>query len=538
MRDPDFASAVARIAGVTALALTVAACGGGGEGSAAPPSPPVAAPASGLYAWLIKAEGSTASADAAKKGLSLVHPTQRDVEVQVEPASAVITDVKPIAAGRVDATAARVDALETEGLLYIIGGDVRYLPLRANGEAPAQRVQRARSTSACAFVLDAIDHGSLGRSRFVVSTAGADGRCDTADDGNAEVRLDPALGPVLAPWVGPAPLAVMRDPRTLAPRGWLTPTESRPLEGAAVALRPSGDPWTRAVMATLRSVLVESAAGLAAVDFDADGKATERTLPALGGAGWQPIGFDGRHYFVYRNDGTPSAPSWAVWRIDRVTLSSVTMAAGTGRIVLSAMGEEVLYLSVAGVDRFELRRLPKAVPGVSQLIESGPSSASETSYFQVIASAHRVHLLWRVRGSGNAALQTSVELVDESGQVLYRGVDGSSLGAAPAARIDLERSENRSRFMFIEGFGARLYGDATLVSYDATTRTATRLGALPGRAVFGDDLVFVGVVPSSPVLDAGFASRSVAGVIQSAGTRVFTVEPGRAASLVIATQTR
>ena len=101
----------------------------------------------------------------------------------------------------------------------VVGGDVRRVPLLADGTAPLGRVQRARSTSACRFVIEAVNHVAPEQSRFIASTAGADGRCDSADDGRAEVRLDTTLGLIVTPLSAAAPLALLRDPGTLTPNG-------------------------------------------------------------------------------------------------------------------------------------------------------------------------------------------------------------------------------------------------------------------------------------------------------------------------------
>ena len=75
------------------------------------------------------------------------------------------------------------------------------------------------------------------------------------------------------------------------------------------------------------------------------------------------------------------------------------------------------------------------------------------------------------------------------------------------------------------------FGDATLVSYDSVGRSATRVGQLPGSAEFGGDVVFANVVAGPTAPAAGFASRSISGVVQASGTRVFTFDPATAGSL-------
>src|SRR5271166_3639011 len=81
------------------LLLGLAACGGGsGSGG----TTPAAAPTSGSYAWVLKAQGPTSALSYA---LSLVHPSLPGVEWVIEYGSSVVTDSRPIASGSVDATA-------------------------------------------------------------------------------------------------------------------------------------------------------------------------------------------------------------------------------------------------------------------------------------------------------------------------------------------------------------------------------------------------------------------------------------------------
>lgn len=157
--------------------------------------------------------------DALKYGLSLVRTANADTGFVVELRSSAVTDGRLVTSGSVDAKALRASSLQPAYLVYVAGGDVRSVPTQADGTATD--VQRAGSTSACRFVLDAIDYATTQNSRFIVSTAGADGQCDTADDGRAAVRLSATLGVVVAPIAGEQLLDVVRDPFSLAPRGWI-----------------------------------------------------------------------------------------------------------------------------------------------------------------------------------------------------------------------------------------------------------------------------------------------------------------------------
>mgnify|MGYP003339597983 CR=1 FL=1 len=148
-----------RLASASACAAMLAllsACGGGGggDGSPAPAPAPVPVPTTGTYGWLLKAEGGTS---ALKYGLSLVHPSQPSAEFVVESASDAVTDAKVLNQGNRGSDGRSLTGLTSYALVYIVGGDVRRVPLVANGSAPRTLVQRAQSTSACRITIEAAD---------------------------------------------------------------------------------------------------------------------------------------------------------------------------------------------------------------------------------------------------------------------------------------------------------------------------------------------------------------------------------------------
>ena len=512
--------------------LVLSACGGGGGGGDTPASGvnPAPTPTTGTYVWLLKAEGQT---DNLKFALSLVHPQDTGTEVLIEPASAAVTDAKLVSTASVDVSNLRTGALDPYALVYIVGGDVRRVPLRANGSAPLGRVARAASTSACRFVLDGVDHVNPERSRFVVSTAGADGQCDTPDDARAEVRLDASLGLIYTPLTGGFPLALLRDASSLAPTAWLLPSQVLPWAGGSggpAPYRASTDPVARVVQSGLRSALAESTSGLSLLNVAADGTVAETRLFSVTTTGWQSMGFDAQNHYVFRNGGNVVSPTWTLLRIARTVGTVTQLGSGVGQISLASMGTEVLYATILVGSNVETRRFLKAVPNQSTLLDSGPQASS---FSTVLASASGVHLFWRIMGLGTASPSYAIEMVNETSNVpLYSStVGGFSLGLLEAGSLDFNSSESRSRFVFAEGYGQRFFGDATLVSYDAPSRTATRVGVLPGTAEFGQDYVFANVLGGPASLGAGFASRSINGVVQASGTRVFTFDAAVANSL-------
>jgi hypothetical protein len=512
------------------MAWGLAACGGGGgggdAGSGGGVTPP-ATPSSGTYAWVLRAEGRT---DALRYALSLVHPQDSATEVPIEAASASVTDARLVATGSLDSTTQQSGALEPYALVYIVGGDVRRVPLRANGQAPLSRVNRAGTSSACRFVVEAVDHANPERSRFIVATAGADGQCSTSDDGRGEVRLDASQGIVFTPLGADAPLAVLRDASTLAPSAWLQATQVQPWAPpqSALVFRPAANPVQRVLQAAPRTLLVESASGVSVLEVGADNRVAETAIPAMAGTGWQGVGHDPTHFFAFRNGGTEANPSWTVQRVSRANPLATTLATGAGQVTLASMGQEVLYATVLGSSTVQTLRLPKAVPNAFTTVDSGNPS---TQFTTVITGGSDVHLLWRITGLNTGTPVYTVQMVNESGTVLYTGNGGFSLGLADAGRIDFRRSESRTRFLFAENYGNRLFGDAALVVYDSNARATTRVGQLPGSNEFGADLVFANALMGPTAAAGGFAARSISGVVQASGARIFSFDPAVANSL-------
>lgn len=513
------------------VSCLLAACGSGGD---SPTTADTSYPSSGTYAWVLRAEGATSNP---RYALSLVHPAAADTELLIEPANAAVSDVKLVASASVDATAQQTGTLQPYALVYIVGGDVRRVPLTADGTSPAAAVRRAGTTSACSFLVDAVDHAAPERSRFIVSTAGADGVCNTTDDGRAELRLDATLGLVITPLSTDAPLATLRDPATLAPRGWLLPTLTQLWAGGSTAFRSSGNPVNRVLLSAPRTALVESAGGLSLLQFDAAGAAADMAVTGLSAStGWQAAGFDAQWFFVWRNSGSADTGTWQLVRISRSSGAATQLGSGNGLLALGTAGTDVVYATLITSTSVELRRFLKAVPGQVSVLDSGPVASS---FFSMLTSASGAHLRWRVTNLNTSTPAYAILLEDEAGTTLYTaGAGAFQIGLAEATRVSFNNSESRTRFLFVEGYGARYFGDATLVTYDAAARAAIRVGALPGNAAFGSDFVFANVTVGPVAPGAGFASRSIGGVLQAAGARIFTFDPASANSLRFTTTQR
>ncbi len=526
------------------LAAGLAGCGGGGGGDAGgngdvPPS-------SGPYAWVLKAQGPTTSLT---YGLSLVSPSKPDTEYLVEYGSAVLTDTRVVSTGTVDAVNSKTGSLQPHALVYIVGGDVRRVPLQANGKLPSTLVQRAHSTTACRFLSDsvdrplgdAIDYATPENSRFVVTTAGPDGQCGTADDGTAEVRLSATDGVVFTASSGGTLLGMFRDAATLAPRGWIF---SRGVSywgsgagGATSAvLRPDTSPAYRSVVQAAPTLaLMDDGTQLSVVDFSTGTKPSETLLDtaATGGGGWLGIGFDTNAFYAYRNTGNGATAQWSVLKVTRDAPHATVLATAAGQVSVASMGTSLLYVTALASGGNTLLAVSKSIGVPAQALESTPPSTLTT----VQTSASGVHELWRIVNIGTAALNYQIEFIDETGLRLYTTSAGGYPIAAPDAQVmRFDTSESRNRFVFASGYGSRAFGDAQLMGFDASTHQPLTYGVLPGSATFGTDTVYAGAVGGPTSAMGGFAARSVDGSILPNGAQVFSFDFATAGSLKFATQ--
>ena len=513
---------------VAALACSaVSACGGGGGGGSGSPGA-ATFPGSGAYSWILKASGAT---NALQFALSVVHPSKPDTEYIVEFGSSVVTDAHLVASGSVDTAARRAAGLQPSFLAYIVGGDVRSLPLQADGTAPANRVQRARSTTACRFVISAIDYAQPTRSRFIVSTAGADGQCGTSDDGRAEVAFDATMAVSFTPITGEAPLDVVRDPQTLAPRGWIYSREVA-LWGSTppvtFATRAAAAPAvTSVVSSTYDAALVDDGTQLALQALPGGTTVNETLLDAgiTGGGGWSVIGYDADAFYVYRNGGTTFSSTWTVLRVARGAPAATLLATGTGLVSFASMGTTVLYLTVFTANDNRLVHVDKSAGIVGQDV------SSTTTLVSMQTSAAGVHQAWTVTGVGSPSPSYRVDMVDETGQVLYTAPEGFPLNVVDAATVGFDQSESRTAFLFASGYNARAFGDATLVTYDAAAKTAYVAGMLPGAATFGNDFVYSNAMGGPTTFGLAYVARSTSGIVQTAGSQVLTFRTDAANTL-------
>jgi len=491
------------------------------------------APLSGIYAYALTSQGA---GNAPTLGISLVHPSIPTIQFVIEPATSAVADVRLVSSGSVAVSSMTISNIQPFALLYIVGGDVRRLPLVANGIAPLSQVTKAGSTNACKFLVDGNDYATPTNSRYIVSTAGADGICGTADDDQAEVTLDTAGGVHVGPRgnYSPAPvIGMQRESATLAPAYWIVGSGLNSWKPSEVIIfRLPGEPmFTGPVVQTSNSFVTTYGNQLSVVDFDgAAGPVAETKLDATvtAGTGWQSIGFDSNNYYVYIN----ASGSWTILKITRSSPQATLLATGIGQIEFAAMGTNLLYATVASSSGNLLYSFDKSTGSGNIMSNNGSSGIS-----MVLTSGYGVHQMWTISGL-NAVPSYNIDMIDESGHILYTGNGGFVMNLADAATIDLDNSESRSQFVFATGYGALEYGNANLISYDAATQVVTTLGTIPSSAAFGANQVYASIIGSSSGFMAGFADGISSGSLLNTGASLYSVNVGVPGSMTFTTSSK
>jgi len=287
------------------------------------------------------------------------------------------------------------------------------------------------------------------------------------------------------------------------------------------------------VATAYNAALMDDGTQLSVLAFPSGATPTETLLDAAktGGGGWVGIGYDADNFYAYRNAG---GSSWVVAEMRRAPASVTLLASGSGKVGVASMGHSLLYVNIVADSGNSLLAISKTAGVPVQTIESTPASTLST----VQTSANGVHELWRVVNIGTQAVNYTVAMIDELGNTLYStSAGGFPMAMAEPASLNFAVSENRSLFLFAVGFGNRAFGDAALVGYDTAAKAATTFGNLPGSGQFGTDAVYALAMGGPGSFMAGYAARSSAGTVQSAGAVVLTFSAGVAGSLLATSST-
>ena len=485
-----------------AALVTLTACGGGGSGGTGgsptpvPVNPIATFPMTGAYQRLFTAEGPNT---ALRTGLSLIHPNDRSVEYQIESTNANVTDSLVIRAGTVDVSTRKVSNLIADAVVYIVGGNVKRIPLAATGADPKAAIQEAGVTTLCEFVaesnsvtLQGSDFATPLSSTYFASTKGTDGVCGSADDGQAAVTFTPAGKPLVtvvdtsAGGLGRV-LATLRNPATLKPsatvygRAVVVSQPSRVVYSLASATSPA---ITKMVDVSVDLLVGEMNNRLAVVSVD--GQSTQLDATVTAGTGWESAGFDSNNFYVFRNSASISNFSISTWklvRISRVSPTATVLASGSGNLAAAAMGVNAIFATVLSSNGYSLNKISKTTPGLPTVLQA----ASVNLLSAVSASSLGTHMVMRTNVVNGAVSRTTIDLVDEVSNVVVHSQENASIfDLIRPDFLDLNNSVETTGFAFLGGFSntAGSLG-ASLIAYNANNKSVTKIGQLPNTAEFG-----------------------------------------------------
>ena len=506
------------------LLLALQGCGGGGDSAGAPggssggssggsTTPVVTTPAAtaipngGSFAHVLKLEGSTT---APRFGISLIHPADRSAEYVIEPPALNIPSPITMYSGTVDAANSKISNLTAHSLLYIAGGDVKRLPLTATGTSPKATLQVAGVTNLCNFVIDSYyrpegtDYGTPFASRYRATTKGGDSFCGTFDDGQVEITFDAQGKPQTAPvpnaaTLGPV-LAVLRNPATLKPAATVHGRTIAVTQPASIntLLAATAPPMTKAIAVSVEAVVGEQANRLVFWDFSGKNIALDATITS--GVGWESAGYDANNFYVYRSTSTLtsstsfaslSTSTWKLVKISRITPSAALLASGSGNLAAASMGLNSLFITFANTSGYSLIRYSKTAAG-APLVLQGPSTS------QISIALPLKEGVQLISNNSTAAIEPRTSLIsfleEETNKTLFSsGTNASPLGQISGTALALNNSVGTVGFLISNGLDSTIGSlGASLVSYDAATRTSVVNGRMPLAAEFGFPNGFLG----------------------------------------------
>ena len=521
-------------------ACLLAACEGGGDGTTAPVVvvPVPSWPSSGFYSPVIKLEG-TATANLSTSTLSYAHASTPAVEYIVD------SNAKPNRLGRVlyqgvfNASSQQVSGLTPVAYVDSPNRLIRATSLVATGSKPLSLA--GNNVAVCSEKFMASNYTTPYASQIVVSTPGADGVCETADDAEALVSFTVAGTPVttaLAPGVS---LGYFRSATTGLPTSFyraLADGSTQTLgiaaasNGAASAatLTPAGFGGVayKAVQ-NLNDIIVYTRNGAL---LALNGRATTPSVVTLSALvapdGWKSAGYDSNHVYAYLNTSAASSGvgTWRILSVSRSTLAATTLATGPGSIESAEVsGGPVLFTTVASGSTVSVLRISTVTGLVTPYLSSGNIVSLVTP------NSSGSHLQVNISTGG----LVSTQVINDSGAVLYTSTNGTLYGSDSALVNAVDGNFVFGSYIFAAPIGSTGFGGATATRYDIATATTRTLGVFPTAAGLGG-VATGNVVVGALVPYAGFgglfaARRTAPNFVSADGAAVYTYNTGVANSL-------
>jgi hypothetical protein len=516
------------------LTLVLSACGGGGSDTGTSTTNASKWPATGHYAVVLKASGSTA-AGGTVFALSLVHPSTSQVEYVMDSTAASSNLGLTLYQGTYVAASNQFSALSPIAFVDAPNGTLRTTLLSATGSRPQQST--GPGVALCPGSVVASNFADPFASIILASSPGADGACGTADDGQVMIGFSSTGAPNATAVTGF--LGFLRSSATGAPSNWLMTSAS-----GAEALAPFGSggsafvvgigtPGTTVSYAQVQSlddtILYARNGALMAVG-NGDGSIARRTLStSTGPDGWKSAGNDANYAYAYLNSSTATsgAGTWRLVAVARTGLAVTTLATGAGSVLEASAVPGAVYMTVLNGAGGSFVDKVSAPTGAQTTLWSSP-----TSITAVEANPAGLNTVITVSSGASTA---AVSLIDNQGNSLYSQNPGLAYGADSDA-IDAASGFELFAGVYVVPLSSTTYmGGEPLIRIDAATKASAVMGTLPSGSDLGgaaSERVFVTPILADRGFGGFFASRLAGTQIVSPGSAVYTFNPGQANSMV------
>ena len=520
--------------------LLISACGGGGGAPNTPDTNTSSWPKSGSYEVVLKPSGFT-TASPLQTSLSLVHASTPDTEYQIDTTAAATQLGVSLSQGQWNPTKGQFTDLQNAAYVDHRNGTVRVTSLLANGARPVQST--APAADLCSTSQLARNFSKPFASQMIVDTAGADGLCNTSDDGQMLVKFSDTGVPSIAAVASQNRyLGYLRSPTTGQPTHWLVTWKA----GGQIDLWSIDQPGTTIIepgfststsqfssVANLSDLILYTQNGLLKAMRMVNGTPSISNVSALSGtSGWKLAGNDASNAYAYFSSGASSSctGTWRITSVSRSAASANTLATGTGSLIAATTLNGAVYASVCSGSTGSLIKVDTTTG--TQTVLKAPSS---TIY---MASSFSGELAVTGISSNNGSW--SLNFLNQTDSLLYDAGDAMVYGANQAA---YDASGNifmgDSVYVVPRTLGTTGAG-GTLQRWDVANNAMHTVGALPSATDLGGtagNRVFTGPMSPSALIGGTFVARiSSDSQIQPSGSRVYTLLPKTDNSLVLTTK--
>ena len=519
--------------------LLLSACGGGSGPSNSTETNTNSWPTTGNYEVVLKPAGSS-TATPLQTSLSLVHASTPDTEYQIDTSAAATQLGVSLNRGQWNLAKGQFTDLQNAAYVDHRNGTVRVTSLEANGARPKQWT--ANASNLCSTSQLARNFSIPFASQLIVDTAGADGACNTSDDGQIWVKFSETGAPIVLP-ISPENqfLGYLRSSTTGQPTDWLVAWKN----GGQIDLWSIDRPVTAIVetgtspnnsqfssVANLSDLILYTQNGLLKAMRMVNGSPSISSVSALSGeSGWRLAGNDTANAYVYFSSGASDSctGTWRITSVARSAASADTLATGTGSLIAATTLNGAVYASVCSGNTGSLIKINTATK--TQTVLRAPSS---TVY---LASSLSGELA--ITGISASTGNFSLSFMDTSDNLLYDAGRATFFGSNQAA-YDASSNTFRGDSVYVVPQTLLTGTGGELRRWDVANKAIHTVGTLPSAGDLGGAVgnrVFTGPLSPSTLIGGTFVARlSSTNQFEAADSRVYTLLPKTDNSLLLTTK--